>query len=693
MRKIILLISTMVCGLWTTDCFSQAPEKFNYQGVARDNAGNELSGQNIGLRITLHSGSPTGTTVYSETHTATTDNFGLFSIMIGGGTLVSGAFNTIAWGSNTYYVQVEMDATGGTNYQNMGTSQLVSVPYALYAKTAGGGAPGWGLTGNAGTNPATNFVGTTDEQPLVFKTFNEVSGRIDYDTPFNTSLGNRTLLSNTIGGFNTAIGYNALFTNTEGSDNTALGNVALTFNTSGYNNTASGSGALYANTVGNNNTANGVSSLASNTTGENNTASGGFSLFSNTTGSENTAIGYNALYSNDGADGNTANGFRSLYYNTIGFSNTAHGDRSLYSNISGAENTAVGGLALYSNTSAYHSTAVGYQSLYNNTVGNRNIALGYRALFSNVSGYENTALGNRSLYSNSTGWSNIAIGLDALYTNTTGRENIAIGFNAMYANTTGRENTATGTYALGSNTVGIGNVAAGYNALKSNSGGNGNVAIGYSAVQNNTTGNNNTGLGQGTLTSVSTASNNTALGYGADVSNSNTNATSLGYLAYIATSNAVQIGNTSVTDVWFGTGNATLHANTTIVSDKRFKNNVKPNVPGLDFITKLQPVTYYFDERRLAEYITKDYPAANKQLPENYKGANQLRSGFLAQDVAKAAQESGYDFDGVHIPESDKDYYSISYSQFVMPLVKAVQEQQMMIEELKQEIKELKESK
>lgn len=115
---------------------AQVPQQFNYQGVARDNSGVELANQAISLRISLHSGSPIGTAIYQETQSSITNQFGLFNLQIGSGTVVSGTFNTIPWGSNTYYVQVEMDATGGTNYTDMGTSQLLSVPYALYAETS-----------------------------------------------------------------------------------------------------------------------------------------------------------------------------------------------------------------------------------------------------------------------------------------------------------------------------------------------------------------------------------------------------------------------------------------------------------------------------------------------------------------------------------------------------------------------------
>jgi hypothetical protein len=143
--------------------YAQAPQKFNYQGVARDNSGNILPNQNIGLRLSIRQGTPTGTIVYRETHSASTNQFGLFDIEAGGGTIVSGVFSSINWGSGPYFFQTEMDATGGTNYLNLGTTQLLSVPYALYAETSGsGGSTGpTGPTGSIGETGATGVTGPT----------------------------------------------------------------------------------------------------------------------------------------------------------------------------------------------------------------------------------------------------------------------------------------------------------------------------------------------------------------------------------------------------------------------------------------------------------------------------------------------------------------------------------------------------
>jgi hypothetical protein len=113
---------------------AQTPQGFNYQGVARNAAGVELVNQAIGIQIAILDGSPTGTAVYTETHAPTTDANGLFTLTIGGGTATVGTFAGINWAlGGGKWLQVSMDAAGGTAYQLLGSSQLLSVPYALFA--------------------------------------------------------------------------------------------------------------------------------------------------------------------------------------------------------------------------------------------------------------------------------------------------------------------------------------------------------------------------------------------------------------------------------------------------------------------------------------------------------------------------------------------------------------------------------
>ena len=117
---------------------AQSPQLIPYQAVARNSGGNLIASQSVGLRFTIRTVSSNGTPEYQETNTATTNELGLFSVNIGSGTIVSGTMAGITWGTDTKFLQVEIDPTGGTTYIDMGTTQFMSVPYALYAASSGG---------------------------------------------------------------------------------------------------------------------------------------------------------------------------------------------------------------------------------------------------------------------------------------------------------------------------------------------------------------------------------------------------------------------------------------------------------------------------------------------------------------------------------------------------------------------------
>jgi hypothetical protein len=133
MKKAFLILATV---LITVCVFAQAPQKMSYQAVIR-NANNQLiNNQQVGIRFSILSGSITGTAVYVEKQTLTTNYSGIISAEIGGGSIVSGSFSSIDWESGPYYIKTETDPLGGSNYTIAGTSQLLSVPYALHAKNA-----------------------------------------------------------------------------------------------------------------------------------------------------------------------------------------------------------------------------------------------------------------------------------------------------------------------------------------------------------------------------------------------------------------------------------------------------------------------------------------------------------------------------------------------------------------------------
>lgn len=133
MKKIITICAAIIM---TASLWAQSPEKMSYQAVVRDGSNNLVTSSAVGMQISILQGSPSGTAMYVETQTPTTNANGLVSIEIGAGTVVSGDFTTINWANGPYFIKTETDPTGGTNYTITGTSQLLSVPYALHAKTA-----------------------------------------------------------------------------------------------------------------------------------------------------------------------------------------------------------------------------------------------------------------------------------------------------------------------------------------------------------------------------------------------------------------------------------------------------------------------------------------------------------------------------------------------------------------------------
>jgi hypothetical protein len=477
---------------------------------------------------------------------------------------------------------------------------------------------GWNLTGNSGTSPATDFIGTTDATPFIIKVNNVKAGFVDSGTN-NTGFGFRTLDGITTGTDNLAFGYKALASNSTGLGNTAIGSYALPVSTTGSYNAASGSGALQ-----------------NNSTGDLNAAFGTLSLNKNIVGAQNTAIGTSSLYWNT-ASNNTGVGFESLNQNTAGGGNTAIGTSALWNNTQGYSNVAIGVRSLYLNVDAANLVAVGDSSLFNNGVnGVLNTAIGSKSLFSNTAGYLNTANGYQALYSNTTGGRNTAVGFDALHNNSTGNYNTAIGSDALSSTSSSSLNTVLGADAGG-------------------------------GVRN---------LG----------SDNTFIGAESNMSiDGRINCIGLGEAATCTANNQARIGNSSTTSIGGQVG-------WTTISDGRYKKNIQENVKGIDFIMKLRPVTYQLD---VQEISTKLDEGRGKEINEPMKNSmsekeKTIFSGFVAQEVEKAAKESGYDFSGVDAPKNENDFYGLRYGDFVVPLVKTVQEQQFIIQQQQVMIEELK---
>jgi len=254
------------------------------------------------------------------------------------------------------------------------------------------------------------------------------------------------------------------------------------------------------------------------------------------------------------------------------------------------------------------------------------------------------------------------------FTGSDSNSNVSFGYRALL--NTGTQNTAIGCYALRQNSSGYGNTAVGYNALYYS-------ALGY---------------------------NNTAIGSWANVGDPGpngcfSNSTAIGYQARVDQSNTIVLGNNTVTHL-------KLH-NTIIyqTSDSRIKKNIRAEVPGLAFINQLQPVMYNLDLNALDELQKSDDPKINafrdsllmarsteeKEIDAKARANKEkiVYSGFIAQDVEKAAQNVGYDFSGIDVPANGKGVYGLGYTEFVVPLVKAVQELSEQNDQLKERVNEL----
>lgn len=324
----------------------------------------------------------------------------------------------------------------------------------------------WHITGNAGTNSGSNFLGTTDNASLKFRVNNQTAGFLDSSTALTIANGNvfyglqagfknpRLLTYNTYIG--SAAGYYTLPTSAtnpnDGFKNVAVGTQAMFQNTTGQQNVAIGYQASSGNTTGLGNTAIGSQAMTTGSS-SNNTAIGWHALNSNS-GNTNVAVGYDAMGANQQGSG-APNG--SVTFTNVGTSNVAVGPKSLRGNVNGSNNVAMG-----------------YQAMLENTVSGGG------------SGNDNIAIGTNALSTVSNGSYNVSIGSSAGFSNTSGSSNVELGFNA------------------GVNTVAASN----------------NTFVGYQAGYNNNTGGNNTTLGYKADVTTSALSNATAIGYNSKVAQS-----------------------------------------------------------------------------------------------------------------------------------------------------------------------------
>ncbi|MBL0012985.1 MAG: tail fiber domain-containing protein [Flavobacterium sp.] len=538
----------------------------------------------------------------------------------------------------------------------------------------------WGLLGNTGTISTTNFIGTTDNQDLVFRRNNTISGRLGVS---NSSFGVNALDSNTIGLSNTANGVNSLTSNTAGSGNTAIGFSALTANISGLSNTAVGELALASN-GGNGNTAVGATTLASNTIGFENTAIGYNALSSNTSGVRNTANGREALVANSTGSLNTAMGSSALIQNTIGDSNTAIGTPSLLSNSTGDFNTALGSdsdvaVGNLVNASAIGARAeVGGNSMVlgsingvNGATSSVNVGIGVTIPTRKLHIEENTTsttVGQLYLQQSGTGDAFMHIG------NTAGRhfnlgldtseDKFKIGTSATTATavTTGTLLTIQGTGEVGIGTITpdrkfeVSGLAVQYGRISSTTASD--VGLELKRVGSDWQMRNDTGeiIFAQSGDDLVTVTDVFRIG-GGSVTPAVDNVVSLGQLARRWTSVFAVNGVIQTSDA----------------NDKKQMTSL---TYGLDKIKQLRPISF--------------------QWKDNSIDNSSIHLGFVAQEVQQVLPEVIVDSDWIALQESSEKVWQKSerlgmkYAEIIPVIVKAIQEQQVIIEQKQEENNQLR---
>ncbi|WP_223034966.1 tail fiber domain-containing protein [Hanstruepera marina] len=431
--------------------------------------------------------------------------------------------------------------------------------------------------------------------------------------------------------------------NLDDNHNIGIGDNTLVNNTTGVRNIAFGEEALYSNETGTNNFAAGYQSLHTNTQGLSNVAIGIYSLHENRDGFGNIGIGGYTLTNNTIGRINIAIGDRSGYHNTTGENNIAIGEEALFFNTTGSSNIAIGAFALKDNVASDYNIAIGRRALESNTMGVDNVALGYLSLSSSEEGGANTAIGSGSMRYKVSGDFNTVLGHTALRNNATGFNNVAIGSAAGFFNQ-GSDNiflgTAAGLEEEGSNKLYIENSSSAtpliYGEFDNDIiGFNAKVGIGTQSPNmplHITTHNDvSLGLGSGTLVIGEELGQNIAMDR-----------------------NEIQARNAGlVSDLYLQNegGNVRIGGAIVQASDRRLKRDIEDISYGLYEIIQLRPTEYFWKGRE-----------------QEFKSL-----GLIAQEVDKVIKN-------VVDYSKEEDKYGVNYTELIPVLIKAIQEQQLIIE-------------
>ncbi len=594
----ISMIFVMVLSLLPASLQAQAPRSFSYQAVARNADGSVMKDTEMDVRLTILQNTRDGEAVWTETQTVTTNAFGLFSVVAGSKTPLD-----LDWNAGPYYLKVETDLQDGAGWKDMGTVQILSVPYALQARSVGS-LNQLKVQGNDLQTDSALFVVKRKDGQTVFAVYNDsIRMYVNASTSGKNPRGGFA-----IGGFGMTKGNEQdlmfvspdsvrIYTRQQNTKNPRGG-----FAIGGFGMTK-GSVENYLELTPKN-------FFIGHESGKFN--SGDYNLF----------IGYQAGRSNTTGTNNSFIGFQSGYRNTIGSYNVFMGNRSGYNN-NGHYNIFIGYESGYNNTGgkdprySKYNTFIGYQSGRGNTTGWQNLAIGYMAGLNNHTATNQFFIGNNAGQNLTNGYGNTFLGHLSGQMSTNCSNNTFLGYFTGRNNTTGSDNVYVG-YGSGSHTSGNQNTMLGSKAGQNNTG-SGNVFLGYAAGFNET--------GSNKLY-IDNSSTSTPLIWGDFVNN-----------------NVKINGNLTVT----GTITGTLAGS----SDIRLKKDITAFTGALEKIGKIRAVKYYWDLENhsnlvsdpslqlgvIAQELLPVLPELVKKGPDGYLSVDYIKMTVVLLEAIKEQQK------------------------------------------------------